>query len=254
MGIIKVETDELTACAKRYKELADRFNEICNSIIAKMGEYDNVWKGSFTQDFEEKEKSFKNNQELIYKSCTTLADFINGAVQKYIDVDRGLADKSTIGTADYPDNVKPSMHIYSDEELNTIYNNSTQTTGIKYNPNGTYSCAWLTKRKAAQHGFVPSWSGNGNQVYGNIQSTNDYNATKYPGANCLNDMIANEGQPITDIVISFNPNHVIYIDKIVDGKVYFSDNRNPAKMLIKDINSFPYQGYTAVGCAHLTKK
>lgn len=266
---IKVETDQLIACANRYEALSEDFNNNCNRILQTVSSYENVWKGSFSTDLDDKIKKLKNVQKSITNNSTQLYTFIRTAVDKYIQVDRGLADKSTIGTADYPANVKVSVHVKDQGELQNIYNQSYHTAqGMTRNTDGSISCASLTKAKAQANGFNADWYGNGNQVYGNIAEGDhgNYVATKYPGSNCLQDLVSKEGQPITDIVISF-PNspgagskwgHVIYIDQIVDGKVYFSDNRNPTKGVVCSVEEFlrnhqPYNG-SPIGCVHLKKK
>lgn len=129
MSLIKVETDELIACAKRYKDLADSFNNACETIIAKMGEYDDVWKGSFTQDFEKKVESFNTAQNGVYENCIKLVDFINGAVEKYIKWDTGVIPKDeTYGSADYPSNVDVSGTIIN-------YGGNTYSCVNGYDPN-----------------------------------------------------------------------------------------------------------------------
>jgi uncharacterized protein YukE len=266
MSKIVVETDELTAFATKYKKLVDEFDKVSEKIISKTKSYDDYWKGSFTSDLDEKVKSLTSVRKAVVENGNSLVTFVNGAVEQYIKVDRNLADQSTINNSDYPDNVKVSVHVMSQQELQSIYSNSTNTTNIGYNPNGSYSCAWLSKRKAQQHGFNANWSGNGKDVVNNIKETNDYSVTKYSGGNCLQDLINSEGQPVTDVVVSFplSPNygsqygHVLYIDQIVDGKVYYSDNTNPSKACVKTIDEFlsyykKYNG-TPSGCAHLKKK
>ena len=270
MAGIKVETDQLMACANTYKQIADQFNQNCESIIKSVAAYDDVWKGSFAEDLDEKVKKLKNVQKSVYSNSIQLHDFIVAAVNKYIQVDRGLADKSTIGNADYPDNVKVSVHVKNENELKDVYNRSNQiASGMTRNTDGSISCASLTKAKAQANGFDTDWSGNGNQVYGNIREGEhgNYIATKYPGGNCLKDMIGKEGSPITDIVVSFPKDpkwgdkygHVLYIDQIVDGKVFYTDNRNPTSPRVAaSIDEFlakyaPYNG-SPVGCVHLKKK
>ncbi|MCH5314356.1 MAG: hypothetical protein J1E81_00475 [Eubacterium sp.] len=269
MASIKLETNDLTACAQKYKTIADDFNKNCNSVLSKISEYDNVWKGTFTQDLDSKVDKLKSVQNSIYTNCLDLVDFINKAVEQYIKVDKGLAAQSTIGTADYPDNVKVSVHVKSSQELQDIYNASKQkANNMTKNVDGSISCASLTKAKAEANGFNADWNGNGNQVYNNISAGehSNYAATKYAGGNCLQDLIKAEGEPITDIVISFpkSPSygtkygHVLYIDQIVDGKVYFSDNIAPTtgKVLTIDqfLKNYANSNGTPIGCVHLKKK
>lgn len=274
MAEIKVETDELLGCATRYKNLAENFNNVANSVQSKFREYENYWKGSFSTDLADKTKKLASVQKSIYSNCTQLASFINDAVAKYIAVDQGLANQTTINNADYPPvTVSYQEKPMSGSELQNLYNNSTNTTDIGYNDSAhtSISCAWLTKRKARQHGFDPSWTGNGNQVYRDIRETSDYSVTKYDGNNCLSNLITSEKQPITNVVISFsdsyyyhkgsssqNFGHVIYIDQIVDGKVYFSDNTSPSTAKVYTIEEFMAKynnsNGSALGCAHLKKK
>lgn len=169
-------------------------------------------------------------------------------------------------TAEQPNTVQASAPVSSPEELQEIYNASANAvTGG--NPDGSVSCALLTKEKARQHGFNPEWWGNGKEVVGNIPTeTDSFRATKYQGDDCLRQMLAAEGEPITDVVVSFPQSpkygtqygHVVYIDQIVDGKVYFSDNTAPGQAKIKTVDEFlsSYYRYNGApsGCAHLKKK
>lgn len=173
---------------------------------------------------------------------------------------------STNGNASSNNSSAKNTTIKSSEELQQLYNNSVHD-GIGKNPNGSVSCAALVKRKAEQHGFAPNWYGNGKDVVNNINETASYSVSKYMGNNCIKDLIAAEGDPITDIVISFpsSPSygtkygHTIYVDQIVDGKMYFTDNRNPSVAKCMTIDEFirTYNasscGYPS-GCAHLKSK
>lgn len=102
---IKVSTDDLTACAVQFKNIAESLKTTCDQIVTKMGEYDAYWKGSFTKDFDKTISEFRKSSNTAYTSCTDLVDFINKAVEKYIQVDRGLIPQSEVGNADYPGNV-----------------------------------------------------------------------------------------------------------------------------------------------------
>ncbi|MGN1418908.1 MAG: hypothetical protein ACI4W6_06245 [Acutalibacteraceae bacterium] len=278
MSSIKLETNDLKACAQKYSSLADEFNNNCNSIINKISEYNNVWIGNFTQDLEEKVKKLKEVQKSIYSNSVQLADFINKAVDQYIKVDRGLADAATIGTADYPDNVKVSVHVKNTDELAAmeagILADNTKACG-RFNKTyagiekGRVNCTWYAGKKAEANGFGLSFapgSANGADWFDRIQSTDSYNAVKYSGNNCLNDMINKEGQPITDIVLSFpyakSENvkycgHVLYIDQIVDGTVYYSDNGQPGNRktcTVEELLGRYVENGSPVGCVHLKKK
>lgn len=175
-------------------------------------------------------------------------------------------NNSTNGNASSNNSSAKNTTIKSSEELQQLYNNSVHD-GIGKNPNGSVSCAALVKRKAEQHGFAPNWYGNGKDVVNNITETASYSVSKYMGNNCIKDLIAAEGDPITDIVISFpsSPSygtkygHTIYVDQIVDGKMYFTDNRNPSVAKCMTIDEF-IRNYNASscgypsGCAHLKSK
>lgn len=270
-GEVKVETDQLKACSETYKKLAESFLSACNIIETRLEEDKNYWQGSFANDIDAKISEFKKiNNEKIYQDIIALSNFLDEAVEKYIKWDTGSIPKDeTYGSADYPDNVKASVHVKNSQELQDIYNKSkSKAENMTRNVDGSISCASLTKAKAEANGFNVDWSGNGNQVYGNIAAGehSNYVATKYAGGNCLQDLINAEGNPITDIVISF-PNeygggnkwgHVLYIDQIVDGKVYFSDNTSPAAGKVLSIDEFltKYKKWngTPIGCVHLKKK
>ncbi len=272
MSEIKVETDELTAFANNYQILIDNFKKVSSDIITKTTSFQDVWKGEFSKDLSDGVKNLKSVKSNIETNGDELVKFVKAAVQKYTDVDRKLADASSIGNEDYPSNVRVSVHVKNSGELSKTYSDATaRAKQMQHNPNGSISCAAMAKSKALVNGFNADWYGNGNQVYGNITAGehSNFTATKYPGNNCLKDMINAEGQPITDIVISFPKSptygnkygHVIYIDQIVDGKVYYSDNwgNTVNGVVAVSIDDFlaKYNRYgngSPIGCVHLKKK
>jgi uncharacterized protein YjdB len=172
----------------------------------------------------------------------------------------------------------PAFHDFSDIKteaaLQTLYNTSVSgASDIWYNDDAhtQISCAWLTKRKAVQHGFVyPDWYGNGKQVYGIMHDTDYYTVKKYAGSNCLNNMVSAEGKRLTNIVVSFphtrdqygnidtRYGHVLYIDQIVNGIVYWSDMDNTTQMkkgtIAEFLNRYSYPNGAPVGCVHIIKK
>ena len=262
---IKVETDHLTQLSAKYKTLAETYKTCCSNLEGKLKEYDTVWKGSFSENFDEEISKLKKERDNVYNNCMELAKFLDEAVQYYKKLDRGLIPKEEVNEKKYPPGVEVSEHIPTEDELKKLYKESVYS-GIGKNPDGSVSCAALTKRKAQQHGFNADWYGNGKEVYGNIKSNNSFDAVKYPGGNCLKDMIAAEGEPIANIVISFPKSptwgtkygHVIFIDKIENGVVYYSDNGSPSSARTKNLDDFlkayyPSNG-TPVGCVHLKKK
>lgn len=268
MEHIKVETNELLAFSSSYQNLVNNFDSICSGIISKVESYNDFWKGSFTSDMSDKVKTLKTVQKEVKTNGNSLCKFVNEAVQKYIDVDRRLADASSINNKDYPSNVKVSVHVKDQTELDKIYNESFEAANrMPKNTNGTISCVALTSSKAQASGFTPDWSGNGKDVFANIREGDhgNYVAEKYPGGNCLNDLINKKGNPVTDIIISFPQEygggnkwgHVIYIDQIVDGKVYFTDNRSAKTGTVCSLEEFfvKYKSNgTPNGCVHLEKK
>lgn len=280
---IKVETNELTACANEYSKLAESFNNTCNKIIEKCKAYENCWKGSFTKDLDTSVDGLKKVQSSIYGDTKQVARYINHAVEMYILWDKGLISKkdSDIGTADFPDNLHASVRTWKKEELDGMYGSAKKecqkgnSSKIPFNdpkhppqdPLKDRSCAMLTKFQAEQHGFNPDWYGHGKDVVTNMHSTNQYNVRSYnnDGGNCIKKMIAAEGEPLTDIVVSFDEyrgdhsyGHVLYIDQIVDGKVYWSDNDSIGKGKVATVDEFlkkyEYWNGAPTGCARLVKK
>lgn len=223
--LIKVETDELTACAKRYRELAESFNDTAQSIIDNMGQYDNVWKGSFTEDFENKIKKFTEIKGYIYDNCNELATWIDNAVQKYIDVDRGLADKSAIGNADYPDNVKVSNHIEAGQVLDTWIGYGIDSPNGFPNHNGKGNCTWYADYRWQQINpdYPLKFSGSGTRNAGYWDDRIDKN---YFDVNSTSDYskIVSNAIAVKDPTSKYPCGHVAYIEKVQDGMVYFTED------------------------------
>lgn len=285
-NMIYIETDQLKACASEYDRLADQFQNDWKIIESKLKECENYWQGSFTTDMDNVMKKVKKAREDIYENTIKLSTFIKSAADLYVkydgDIAKALQDNPSLNAADYPDNVISSVNVMTKPELeamlNGIYHDySSYKDGKLYRTYdgivpGTVNCPWYTGKKAEAHGFDLSFSTkpdsfNGKHWYERIQSTDSYDAIKYEGGNCLNKMIEEEGQPITDIIISFpyaasknvrDCGHVLYIDQIVDGTVYYSDNRNPkiesTCSLAEFLSKYPSSNGTPIGCVHLKKK
>ena len=271
MVSIKLDTDQLRECANTYQKIAKDFDDNCNSILLKIAEYDNVWKGTFTQDLDKNVKKLKEVQEKISKNSIDLVNFINGAVDLYIKVDRGTAtevEQALIGTADYPNNVKVSEYVKNEQELRELYDQiqkDCDTPGVIANNPSPYSgksCVSVSQRKAYYNGFnLYNFSNlTGRDGYKQIKDTDQFSVTKYSTdneSNALKKLVDAEGQPIANIVVSMPHPHTIYIDKIENGIVYFSDNTNPGKAITCPIDTFPEykgSGYNVIGVAHLKKK
>jgi len=131
---------------------------------------------------------------------------------------------------------------------------------------GTVNCTWYTlarvKYNLGREVLFTSEGGlNGGQWYGKIVSNS--NQVKYGGSNALEDLVrANNNYPIYNIVVTFPRNgtgtagHVMLIDAIINGKVYFSDNSQPGVFItVNSITEFKqrYQGSNGsiTGVAHL---
>lgn len=274
---MKVETNDLKNCANKYETLAKQYEDDLLAVGNKLSECQNYWQGSFASDFDAIIDDINKVRVAVYDDTTQLAKFLEEAANLYEkydgDIARALQDNPALKAADYPDGVVPSVHVLSQDDLLSIYQDATKAAyGDIKNTDGSVSCSALTRRKAIRHGFLdyPSrFAVNGRDVVNTITDTNTFSVTKYSGADCLTQLITAEGQPITDIVVSFDTNpspipslkaagHVLYIDQIVDGKVYYSDNNRPYEAQVKTIDEFltsykPWNGAPS-GCAHLKKK
>lgn len=128
---------------------------------------------------------------------------------------------------------------------------------------GTVNCTWYTfvriRHNLGRIVLFASEGGlNGKHWYGKIVSNS--NQIKY--ANLENLIEANKNRPIYNVVVSFERNgtgtagHVMLIDAIINGVVYYSDNSQPGKFLTKNsVSEFKkaYSGFNGniVGVVHL---
>lgn len=132
---------------------------------------------------------------------------------------------------------------------------------------------FITDGKGPQYAKGYSSSGNGKDVVSHLADTSGrtdlpFTQTKYKGTNCLKDLIASHGDPATDIVVSFPDvkswedgelyGHVVYIDAIVDGKVYLTDTANASKFRVYDsidafLNKYAESFGRASGAVHFQK-
>ncbi|WP_020225048.1 hypothetical protein [Holdemania massiliensis] len=123
--------------------------------------------------------------------------------------------------------------------------------------------------------FINGYSGNGcdyvnNLVDNSSQTGVPITQTKYTGSDCLQQIVnSHPGEPVTDIIVSFqfsgsggSAGHVIYIDAIVDGQVYLTDNWKSSEILCYSMDEF-IKFYNAqgngnhcglpIGAVHFTK-
>lgn len=157
---------------------------------------------------------------------------------------------------------------------NNILNDDSYSVWGRYNKYydgiipGTVNCTYYTGKKCEANGFNLNsfYPGNGEDWYNGIQSTDTYTATKYDGSDCLNDLINKKGDPVTNIVVSFPHSykggaygHVLYIDQISEGKIYYSDNFKPGVRKCISMEEFLaiYRNLgngEPIGCVHLESK
>lgn len=110
---------------------------------------------------------------------------------------------------------------------------------------GTVNCTWYTlsriKYNLGRSIIFATHTGlNGNQWFGQIVSDPTSQA-KYSGENALDDLVrANGNRPVYNIVVSFPRNgsgtagHVMLIDAIINGKLYYSDNSQPGVFTVSN--------------------
>lgn len=113
---VKVETDQLKACANTYKTLAEQYKNDWQAIENKLNECKNYWQGSFASDFDEVLKKVNDARNSVYDNTMTLATFINEAADLYEkydgDIARALRDDPNKDAADYPSGVVASRKKY----------------------------------------------------------------------------------------------------------------------------------------------
>jgi len=131
---------------------------------------------------------------------------------------------------------------------------------------GTVNCTWYTfvriRYNLGRKVLFSSAGGlNGRYWYGKIVANTQQ--VKYSGSTGLENLIStNKNRPVYNIVVSFERNgsgtagHVMLIDAIINGKVYYSDNSRPGAILTKNsISEFKsaYSSYNGniVGVVHL---
>lgn len=117
---IKVSTDDLSACAGEYIKISEEFNTKAGQVAEKINAVIPIWQGNFSEDIDDVLKNFRTAYSSIYKNCQELSAFLNAAVKKYTDVDRGLIPATEVGNTDYPSgveiscpNINPHMGSYS---------------------------------------------------------------------------------------------------------------------------------------------
>lgn len=113
---VKVETDQLRACANNYKTYAQQYNDDWQVIENKLNECKNYWQGSFASDFEEVLKKVNKTKSYIYDNTIELANFMTQAADLYDkyngDIARALREDTSKKANDYPEGVVASRKKY----------------------------------------------------------------------------------------------------------------------------------------------
>lgn len=128
---------------------------------------------------------------------------------------------------------------------------------------GTVNCTWYTFVRVRHNLgrivlFTSAGGLNGRHWYEKIASSSTQ--IKYSSLESL--IQANKNRPIYNVVVSFERNgsgtagHVMLIDAIINGVVYYSDNSQPGKLLTKNsvsefIKSYDSFNGKIVGVVHL---
>jgi hypothetical protein len=114
-----------------------------------------------------------------------------------------------------------------------------------------------------------SFYGNGNTWYrgvGKQHLAQNYVLKKYPGINCLENILRENGSPVYNIVLCTNNGrygHVLFIHAIISGKMYFTDsfrfhNIEAGRLHAMTIpcfkNRYLDKGHTFLGALHFKEK
>lgn len=169
----------------------------------------------------------------------------------------GMKDDEIISLIQDNSNYKNAM----DQKLYNMLNQRNQEFTSKAGSFGKNSCVNLTYAKMKHYvtdGNSPTYadgfnsSGNGKDVFTHLadtagQSNLVVTQTKYEGNDCLQKIIdVNNGEPVMNVIVSFPKSgsgsstygHVVFIDAIVDGKVYWTDNHDATKVNVRSIDGF----------------
>lgn len=113
-----------------------------------------------------------------------------------------------------------------------------------------------------------SYLGHGNTWFAGIgpqHISKQYRLKKYPGSNCLEDIVRDNGNAAYNIVVCFSRGrfgHVLFIHAIMNGRVLFTDsfafhNIEERKMHILSISAFKSRyygrGHRLIGALHFKK-
>jgi len=134
----------------------------------------------------------------------------------------------------------------------------------KYN-NGNINCTWYTYAKSIYYNtpvlFTSAGGLDGRQWFGKVVPS--IHQIKYAGNNGLEALIsANKNRPIYNVIVSFEKNgsgtsgHVMMIDAIINGKIYYSESFSPGVWKSEaSVSNFKSKYYahngSIVGVVHL---
>lgn len=160
-----------------------------------------------------------------------------------------------------------------EEGVKQLHNSIMQKNGGKsLNGYCAQYVSWSLYVKGITTGFEAK--GNGKDVYNNwsnvSKTSGGYDVIKYPGANCLDNLIADHGnQTIYNVVVGFDYSpygegrkygHVMYIYAISDGYIYYSESgtwggKPSGTVFKKTLSEYKqmYSGHTYDGAILFTK-
>lgn len=217
---IKVSTDDLSACAVQYNTISEDFKNKANSITEKINSVTSVWQGNFSEDLDDTISKFKTSCNNIYENCITLKDFINQAVEKYINVDKGLIPASEIGNGDFPAGVTP-IYIEMGMILDTWRAYEVKSPNGFSNYNGKGNCTWYADNRWSQQNpdyplkFTRS-SGRDAKNWDDCIDKNYFNVNPINNNAIQSNAIA--------VRESGTFGHVAYIEQVRDGMVYYTED------------------------------
>lgn len=222
---VKVETDQLKACAADYKRLAEQYKDDWSAIEGQLNACKNYWQGAFASDFDEVLETVVSMRNSVYDATVQLSEFVHSAAELYERYDgniaRALQDDPSKNANDYPDNVVPS--IYEGQILSNINPSEPKVSPNGFtNYNGKGNCTWYADNRWSEKNpdYPLSFTGGGSLNAKYWDDKIDKNKFNVLSTADPNNIQAN-AIAVSD---SGTYGHVAYIESVRDGKVYFTED------------------------------
>jgi uncharacterized protein YukE len=229
MAQVKMNYEQVIDIATKMSNNAAAFANNQKTLEGCIKALGNACSGNLASTMQSELKGANTKIVSIQESMKSLASFVTNAANAIREADMRYTDST--GTYEYHTNRGYLPNTPERTPDDNYYTAANGVEGSVYKWNDLaytqVSCTYHTLKRLREHGrdFPFSYAGGAN---GKEWFSNCTGVPKIAGSNPLSSVVNKFGNPIENIVISCGANeefgHVMLIDKIENGMVYFSEH------------------------------